>query len=568
MEIVNDLVKNLGPNLGENLGSNVVNIVSAVLIFMVGLIIAFIVAKAIRKLLAKTALDQRLAQWVSGERNTTLVANIEKWVETAVFWLIMLFVIIGCLQALQLSLVSDPLRGLLDQLVSTLLNIGGALLLLGVAWVLATIGRMVLVRSLKTFGIDEKLNPPADAARAAVSPGAGASASQPLAISETLGNALYWFIFLLFLPAVLSALDLQGPLGPVQELLKGILGALPNLLAAVLYGLIGWFVARIIRTIVTNLLQAIGTDRFGDRFGLGAAATGGRGLSWLLGTFVFVAILIPVAISVLNALQIQAVSQPASEMLNDVLKAGPRIFAAGFLMAIAYVVGRYVSDLLTNVLTSLGFNNIFRWLGLQSGQAEPPAPSSEPMATGTTTLQVTPPPEPMDPGATVLQVRPTPEPSVSASPPASKTPSEILGIIAMVGILILFLVPATDLLGFAPLTQIVQNILGILGQVVIGVAVFAVGLYLANFAASLISSSGGKQARLVGQAARIAIIALVSAMALQQMGIATSIVNLAFGLLLGAIAVAIAVAFGFGSIDIAGEEVRHWLGEFKRNDGQ
>jgi hypothetical protein len=72
----------------------------------------------------------------------------------------------------------------------------------------------------------------------------------------------------------------------------------------------------------------------------------------------------------------------------------------------------------------------------------------------------------------------------------------------------------------------------------------------------------------VGQAARIAIIALVSAMALQQMGIATSIVNLAFGLLLGAIAVAIAVAFGFGSIDIAGEEVRHWLGEFKRNDGQ
>jgi hypothetical protein len=255
-------------------------------------------------------------------------------------------------------------------------------------------------------------------------------------------------------------------------------------------------------------------------------------------------------------------------MLNDVLKAGPRIFAAGFLMAIAYVVGRYVSDLLTNVLTSLGFNNIFRWLGLQSGQAEPPAPSSEPIATGTTTLQVTPPPEPMDPGATVLQVRPTPEPSVSASPPASKTPSEILGIIAMVGILILFLVPATDLLGFAPLTQIVQNILGILGQVVIGVAVFAVGLYLANFAASLISSSGGKQARLVGQAARIAIIALVSAMALQQMGIATSIVNLAFGLLLGAIAVAIAVAFGFGSIDIAGEEVRHWLGEFKRNDGQ
>jgi hypothetical protein len=38
----------------------------------------------------------------------------------------------------------------------------------------------------------------------------------------------------------------------------------------------------------------------------------------------------------------------------------------------------------------------------------------------------------------------------------------------------------------------------------------------------------------------------VGAMALQQMGVATDIVNLAFGLLLGAIAVAIAIAFGLG----------------------
>jgi hypothetical protein len=54
-------------------------------------------------------------------------------------------------------------------------------------------------------------------------------------------------------------------------------------------------------------------------------------------------------------------------------------------------------------------------------------------------------------------------------------------------------------------------------------------------------------------------------MALQQMGIASDIVNLAFGLLLGAIAVAIALAFGLGARDIAAGQVREWLASFKEN---
>ena len=55
-------------------------------------------------------------------------------------------------------------------------------------------------------------------------------------------------------------------------------------------------------------------------------------------------------------------------------------------------------------------------------------------------------------------------------------------------------------------------------------------------------------------------------MALKQMGIARNIVDLAFGLLTGAIAVAIAVAFGLGGKDIASQQLREWLESFKRND--
>ena len=68
---------------------------------------------------------------------------------------------------------------------------------------------------------------------------------------------------------------------------------------------------------------------------------------------------------------------------------------------------------------------------------------------------------------------------------------------------------------------------------------------------------------MLGQIARLAIIAFVGAMALIQMGIGTEIVSLAFGLLLGAIAIAVAISFGLGGRDVASEQLRDWMSGFR-----
>ncbi len=335
----------------------------------------------------------------------------------------------------------------------------------------------------------------------------------------------------------------------MQQLLNEILGILPNIFAAILIAAAGWLVAQVVRRIVTNLLAAAGADQLGARFGLRGTA-GGQSLSWILGTIVYVLILIPTAIAALQALKIDAISTPAIAMLNQILNAIPKIFTAALILIIAYVIGRFVSELVTNILTSIGFNNIFQWLGLPS-----------PRATRTTTVTLT--PETAAPGvapaagrATIIQ-QPTPVPT--------RTPSELVGIIVLVGIMLFATVAATNVLQIPALTAIVSGILVIAGQILSGLVVFAIGLWLANLAFSLITSSGSRQSRILGQTARIAIIGLVSAMALQQMGIAPNIVNLAFGLLLGAIAVAIALAFGLGARDIAAVQVREWLDSFKQD---
>ena len=61
------------------------------------------------------------------------------------------------------------------------------------------------------------------------------------------------------------------------------------------------------------------------------------------------------------------------------------------------------------------------------------------------------------------------------------------------------------------------------------------------------------------------IIGLVLAMGLRSMGIADVIVNLAFGLTLGAAAIAVALSFGLGGREAAGKLMEYWLSKIRRD---
>ncbi len=136
-------------------------------------------------------------------------------------------------------------------------------------------------------------------------------------------------------------------------MMNQILRFLPSLFAAGLILGVGWFLARIVQRIVTNLLVAIRADRLSDRVGL-APVLGTQRLSGVLGLVVYILILIPVLTAALNALALEAITRPASNMLNMILEAIPAIFAAMLLVSLAYMVGRVVSGLIANLLSGVG----------------------------------------------------------------------------------------------------------------------------------------------------------------------------------------------------------------------
>jgi len=378
--------------------------------------------------------------------------------------------------------------------------------LLVVAWAVATGARFAIGKGLAISGLEDRLGSEV------------ADGSESVPASKALAETVYWLVFLLFLPAVLDALELEGLMGPVNEMVNEALAYLPNIFVAGLALAVGWFVARIVRRIVANLLSAAGADRLGDRLGVGKVA-GERSVSTLLSYVVYVLVLIPVVIAALDALKIEALTRPASDMLQQLLAVIPQLFGAAVVLVVSYLVARLVSELVAGLLAGFGFDRALQRIGFGA----PATAEAEETADG------------------------------------RRSPSEVVGYIVLVAVMLFATIEALGILGFDRLAEIVSEFTVFAGNVLLGVVILALGFYLASLAATAVRSSAVRNASQLAGFAQAAIIILAAAMALRQAGLAEDIINLAFGILLGAVGIAVAIAFGLGGRDYAARQIDSWM---------
>ncbi len=480
----------------DQMGSYVPSLLGAIAIVVVGWFIALVIAGLVRRAINRAVAARKVPEALEGEGEAA--PKIGLWGGRIVFYVLMAFVLAAAFQTLQLPALSGPMDSMLQEFTTFLPKLVGAALLMGLAWGIGTVLRLIVSRALARTSLDEK-----------VAEGAGLETQKPL--SRTLGDVVFWLPLLLLLPAALDVLQLEGLLSPLQGMFDDLFGMLPNILGAALILLIGWFIARIVRQVVTALLAAAGIDRIGDRAGMGPDA-GPRSLSAVVGLVAYALVLIPAAIAAFDTLQIDAISRPATTMLNQLLAAVPLIFGAAVLLGIAFLVGRVVAGLVSNILSGVGFDELLAKMGLRTGtDAE------------------------------------------------ANTPSQVASYLVLVAIMLVAAIEAAGLLGFAALADLVTEFFAFGSRVLLALVIFGVGLYLGNLAHRTIPRGEGRWSGLYASAARVAIVVLATAMALQQTGVAQEIVTLAFSLILGAIAVAAAIAFGIGAKDAAAREVNRWF---------
>lgn len=105
---------------------------------------------------------------------------------------------------------------------------------------------------------------------------------------------------------------------------------------------------------------------------------------------------------------------------------------------------------------------------------------------------------------------------------------------------------AANRLGFEQISNLIAMFIAFGANILLGAVILVIGFWLANIVANVVQRGEYNSSRWLGNLVRVLIMGLVLAMGLRAMGIADSIVNLAFGLTLGAVAVAFALAFGLG----------------------
>ncbi|MEB2347522.1 MAG: mechanosensitive ion channel [Comamonadaceae bacterium] len=480
--------------LQQALGARIPQLLGALAILLAGWLLAVLARAGVRRGLALARLNERI------QRSTSAPVQVEQTAAIAVFWLVLLATLVAVLNSLDLTSLSAPFAAMVQDVVGYLPYLAAGAVLALVAWLIASVLRALATRALAATSWDERL-----AQEAGMAP-----------ISRSAGNVVFWLVILFFLPAILAALRLQGVLDPVRDLLARLLGYLPDAFGAAVIAVAGYVVARILRALTRNLLTAAGAGRINTRLGLDT----GIDLPHLGGTVVFILVIVPSLIAALDALKVQAISAPATRVLEQVLSATPNILAAALILLLTWYVARFAAQVLARLLESAGVDALPAKLGLGDALS------------------------------------------------GSMRPSALAGTLLVFFALLFATVEAASQLGFHQVSDVVTTFITFGGDILLGSAILAVGFWLSGIAARAIRRTGHEGNALAANVARFAILGLVTAMGLRAMGIANEIVQLAFGLTLGAIAVAVALAFGLGGREAAGALLQHWVRKLLRNDGQ
>ena len=127
---------------------------------------------------------------------------------------------------------------------------------------------------------------------------------------------------------------------------------------------------------------------------------------------------------------------------------------------------------------------------------------------------------------------------------------------------LIVLVTAFDALGLPAVSQVLQQLLLWLPNLVVALVVLVVAGLVANALASLVrgatAESGLGNPDLLATVARVAVWAFAIVIAVNQIGVAATLVNTLFMAVVGGLALALGLAFGLGGRETAADIVRGW----------
>ena len=142
------------------------------------------------------------------------------------------------------------------------------------------------------------------------------------------------------------------------------------------------------------------------------------------------------------------------------------------------------------------------------------------------------------------------------------TVSGVIAALIKYSIFLIFVQAAANVLGIPQLTEIINRIILFIPNVIVAMAIIVIGSFIAKFLAGLVRSSvselGVGNPNLLANLTQYAVIGFAVIAAIDQLGIAATVVNSLLIGLIGAISLAVGLAFGLGGREVAAEITQKW----------
>lgn len=304
-----------------------------------------------------------------------------------------------------------------------------------------------------------------------------------------------------------------------MSVLNSIIAFIPSLISAILFLLVAWIIAVIVKNIIVKGLKAVGFDKWLQKKGLSSADEAKKeseGLISTLGKLAYFLVFILFLPPVFDALNMQSVSNPIREMMTAVLNFIPRLFVAGVLVLLGLYLAKILGKLVTNLLKSLNVSKFNSYVNFGDKSKE-----------------------------------------------GLDIPNAV-GMVVAVLIGLFFAVQALTVLNLEVFNTIGTAIIAYIPLALSALIILTLGFVGGNLLSTVITKSTGNA--FIGEVSKYLIIIVAVFMTLDQLNFAQSIVNLAFLFILGAVAIAFAISFGIGGKSFAEKQLHKFENKVQEED--
>ena len=298
----------------------------------------------------------------------------------------------------------------------------------------------------------------------------------------------------------------------IQSHILGFFDAIPNVLAAILWLIIGFALATVVKNLIVKLLKGIKLEKYLTKWGI-KTETKDKAIDFI-GKLMFFVVFLMFLPVVFGKLGISSLTSPINSLVSSFLGFIPNLIGAVIILFVGFFIAKLIKDLLAPILVALKVDALQDKAGVKLGE--------------------------------------------------NTTFSSLIANIVYAIIVIITIVQAINVLNLSVLTRIGNSIIDYLPAVISVIIVVTVALVCANALEKIIVKKFPK-AKTVAFGVKVAIYVLAAFISLSQLNIAPEIVNYTFIMIIAALCIAFAVAFGIGGRFFA-QNVMKKLEEKLNND--